>query len=204
MSEKGVAIASLCLKVNIVTLTGDKKSAAQREEEADLFLGLLSRRLEAFRQGHSPTSSPKKKGMASSTVVPFFDIEYQAIIEFLEGHPLNRDLELAEVEKRLPLFREMFGLSGLKAGIVELQNQSVVPLGSLLLLGKPVRGSARHQEAGGREQGTAFGKEFSGRSRGHRTKGRATPHRSLGSRRKGERAGIPAFAGVRLPDQRRR
>ena len=131
MIEKEIAIASFCLKVNIVTLTGDKKSQNYREVESQIFLDHLSKRLAKYRKSHTPSSSPKKKGSTSSTSVPFFDIEYRSIIEYLEGGKLLRELELGEVEKRLPLFKDMFGLKSIKKSIVELRNQSVVPLGTV-------------------------------------------------------------------------
>lgn len=138
MIEKEIAIASFCLKINIVTLTGDRKFQKYREVEADIFLEHLSTRLENYRKTHTPSSSPKKKGSTSSTSVPFFDIEYRSIVEFLEGGKLLRDLELGEVEKRLPLLKDMFGLHAIKKSIVELRNQSVVPLGSLLSIRKHI------------------------------------------------------------------
>lgn len=129
--DKHVPLASLCLKINLATLTGQAKDKAYIEEEADAFISQLTARLQHFRATHTAELSPKKKkGGASATTVPFFDIEYQNIVESLTGHPLDHDLELTEVEQHLPLLRDMFGLKFLKKSIAELKNESVVPLGS--------------------------------------------------------------------------
>lgn len=128
--EKEVAIASLYLKINVVSLTGEHKSQAQKLEEAQTFVQYLSQRLEVYRQTHDPTSSPKKKGSTSSTSVPFFDVEYERLLENLEGSKVAKPIALSDVESRLPILKDMFGLGAIKKSITELKNQSAQPLGT--------------------------------------------------------------------------
>lgn len=132
LNQKEIGAASFCLKINLVTLTGQKKSQAHIEEEVHVLLEHLDQRLKEYRVAHSGMGSPKKKkGGASSTSVPFFDIEYQAIVEALRGKKLDHELELAEVDAQLPLLKDMFGLKCLNKSVAELRNESVVPLGAL-------------------------------------------------------------------------
>ena len=131
LTAKAIPSASFCLKINLVTLTGQKKTGAEIKEEADLFVEHLSHRLEGYRNPHPGQGSPKKKkSSTSSTSVPFFDISYQNVIEAFEGRKLDSDLDLATLEEFLPLLKDMFGLGCIKKSICEIKNESVVPLGN--------------------------------------------------------------------------
>ena len=129
MKAKNIACASLCLKINIVTLIGQKKSEKDKQEEADIFIDIIKKRINSYgKKALSPTKSPKKKVEASSTVVPFFDIDFKAIFDNLSDKKLNREIGLHDIQKHMPLLKDMFGSH---VDVTDLRNQSVVSMGNI-------------------------------------------------------------------------
>lgn len=128
--------ASLGLKVNIVSLTGEHKSMADRKVEAEYYVQVLKERLKEFRKQGTP-STPKKSNKTSSTVIPFFDIEFKNILTHIVnsapqmGEVKESELTLKTVDENLELFTRIFGIPKDTVSMSELRNQSMQGLGSV-------------------------------------------------------------------------
>lgn len=110
---------------------------ADRNAEAEMFRAMLTLRLEEFRK-HGLASTPKKSSMASSTVIPFFDIEFNNIIAHVSdsGHKMDevkdQNVTLKTVDQNIELLKRIFGLKKDIVSISEVRNQSTRDLGRLI------------------------------------------------------------------------
>lgn len=119
-------IASFHLKGKSGALDGDPWSNDERRKQAELIVARIQMKT-ADRQGsHSPRGNHP-----SMTCVPFFDIDFGTIMHPHGDSPpskVHQRITLAEVDQKLELFKEVFGLSCITDSILELKNQSFTPL----------------------------------------------------------------------------
>jgi hypothetical protein len=80
-------------------------------------------------------STPKKSNKASSTCIPFFDIEFRNILAHLSKntHKIEKikeeNITLRSIEENIEIFRSIFGFKHHTMSISELRNQSTHDLG---------------------------------------------------------------------------
>lgn len=110
---------------------------ADRNAEAEFFVCSLVQRLEDFRKQHQQDSTPKKSIKTSSTVIPFFDIEFKNILGHMSKSSeemedvRDSNITLATIDQHMAMFRKMFGIKNDILSFSEIRNQSTHDLGRL-------------------------------------------------------------------------
>lgn len=125
--QKEIPAASLCLRINAYSLLGEPLSQDKQEEIADYLISALEARI--FKVKHENAQTASKNKTQSMTTVPYFDINYHNLISILNPG-LENTPTLEQVNKHLPILKEMFGLHSLGDSIAHLSNQSIYPLGN--------------------------------------------------------------------------
>lgn len=119
-------IASFHLKGKISAIDGTPWSNEQRRKQAELIVS----RIQTKVSDRTGSSSPRESH-PSMTSVPFFDIDFSAVLH-PHGSTINTKatlkVSLTEVDANLPLFADLFRLNCLRSSITELKNQSFTPL----------------------------------------------------------------------------
>lgn len=130
LAKQGECAAWFCIRISDERLTGDHKTPAQQERETQRLSEGIQKRQEECKFNFEETKPDKKNvAIASATSIPFFDINFEAILKKKFGS-IDELISLEIVDKNLELFKKLFGIDKSAQSIEELKNQSSEPLGN--------------------------------------------------------------------------
>ena len=120
LHERKRAVASFSLKINNHSMQGKERLIEEQRKIAKLLASTIKEKKESYK-----AANYDEKKFPSVTTLPFYDIDYSAVLQELgeEGEP-----KLASAERQFAKLKELFGLRNMDS-IVDLHNQSIVPLG---------------------------------------------------------------------------
>lgn len=125
-------VASIDFKGMVRDIMGSWWKNEERKKNGLVFINRLKECVKKAQPGGSDRSIGEDDDGLGSTCVPFFDIEYSAILAEITGQPgKGYRATFAKINQHLATFKDIFGLKCVEKSISELRNQSFVPLGAL-------------------------------------------------------------------------
>jgi len=123
-------VASIDFKGMVRDIMGSWWKNEERKRNGLVFINKLKEFIKKPRPSGSSRSIGEDDESMGSTCVPFFDIEYSAILAEVSGQSgKGYRATFAKINQHLDTFKDIFGLKCVDKSISELRNQSFVPLG---------------------------------------------------------------------------